>query len=130
MSVMFAKIASRIYPIAHTDSVLAPRLPLFLWQLRKDFFTAIFLICAVLMAAVYVVEANRIMSGGRRVSLLRAGLKNIEDQEREAGVQLAKLYTPRKIKEEAVGSGFMVEVSEIKYVQEHEAVAARTKTAP
>jgi len=99
-------------------------------ELKMRFMVFVFTALVLASVTLYIIEINRIMLYGRKISALEIVLRDLSASERLKRADLAREYAPTKVKQEALGGEQMVEVSTILYVQDSEAVAANLIISP
>lgn len=97
---------------------------------QKRLIALVFIVLTVAAAASYIVEINRVMLHGRKMPALEASLRDLVGREKLKRAELASLYAPIVVKQEAIGGRHMIEVSTIQYIQDVEVAAANLIMSP
>ena len=137
MTVLIAKVISRIaippvfyyanaipLPRAYIRSISAP------FSVRKEYLSAAFLLFALLAAVAYIVEMNVIIFEGKKLPALEAALKDLEHEQKLKYATLINVRSPLSIKEVALEEVKMVEVKNVRYLDNTDEVASNILRMP
>ena len=137
MTVLIAKVISRIsvppvfyyanaipLPGAFIRSVLAQ------FSVKKEYLSLAFLLFAALAATAYIVEMNVIIFEGQKLPAFEAALKDLEHEQKLKYAAFINIRSPFSIKEAALDEVKMVEVENMRYLDNTDEIASNILRMP
>ncbi|MFY9461713.1 MAG: hypothetical protein WAP51_00735 [Candidatus Sungiibacteriota bacterium] len=137
MTVLIAKVISRIstppafyyanaipLPGAYIRSIWAQ------FSIKKEYLCGAFLLFAILTAVAYIVEMNVIIFEGKKLPALEVALKDLEHEQKLKYATLTNVRSPLSIKEAALDGVKMVEVKNVRYLDNTDEVASNILRMP